>query len=286
MPQPKSSTRSSTIWQLILVSSLVVLFCFMLPAGAYAAPPSPAGAEICAKCHADETDAWHNSPHAKAVDSEGDALGATCEDCHGSYVADHPEADVMQLTIDSSACKKCHISTFRQWEGSIHAQNGVQCIGCHLSHSQEFRISDEQLCASCHREHLDTAHGQSGVSCIDCHLSATNRHEVAFISTDEGEVSIPAPSHDFTAVLSKDCVNCHGQDVHQENIARVANVQSSAKAECEPELVAKLESTQQENQSLMTMTPVSLGLGIGIGGMLGVIFMLVIGYINQGVTKQ
>ena len=217
-------------------------------------------------------------------------MGATCEDCHGPYVEDHPEAGVMQLTIDSSACKKCHASTFKQWQESIHAQNGVQCIGCHLSHSQSFRVSDDKLCASCHRERLDTAHGQADVSCIDCHLSPTNSHqEVSLVSSrgGEGETSIPAPDHDFTAVMSKDCVNCHGQEVHREDL-QVANVRSVSNVSCEPEpeLIAKLENAEQTNQSLMTMTPVSLGLGIGIGGMLGVIFMLVIGYINQGITKQ
>jgi hypothetical protein len=270
------------IRQLLLIGCLFGLLSFILPASVMAAPPAPAGAEKCAECHTEETEAWQNSEHASAVDDQTGALGATCEGCHGSYVEGHPETDVMQLTVDSSVCHDCHTSTFEQWEKSIHAQNDVQCIGCHLSHSQEFRLSDEALCAACHRERLDTAHGQADVSCIDCHLSSTDPHkEVTLVKAMESGSDIPAASHDFTAVLSKDCVNCHGQDVHREDMARVSNVRSPATPECQPELIAKLEATQRTNKSLQTMTPISLGLGIGIGGMLGIIFMLIVGYINQ-----
>ena len=295
MPQPKSSTRNSTIWQLISIGSLAVLFCFMLPAGANAAPPSPAGAETCAECHADETDAWQNSPHAQVVAAEEDTLGATCEDCHGPYVEDHPKAGVMQLTVDSAVCEDCHTGTFQQWEDSIHAQNGVQCIGCHLSHSQEFRVSDDRLCASCHRDRLNTVHGRSDVSCIDCHLSSTATEEIAFISAGgNGEASkagasvhsIPAASHDFTGVVAKDCVGCHGEDVHQQDASQASVLRTPECEPCEPEIIAKLENVEQTNKSLMTITPASLGLGMGIGGMLGVIFMLVIGYISQGMIKK
>ena len=189
----------------------------------------------------------------------------------------------MQLTIDSSACEQCHAGTFGQWTDSIHAQNGVQCIGCHLSHSQEFRVSDDGLCASCHRDRLNTVHSRSDVSCIDCHLSSTSARDMAFVSAGESGVGVPAASHDFTGVLAKDCVGCHGEEVHQQGISRISAVDGP---DCEPEIIAKLETTQQTNKSLMTMTPVSLGLGMGVGGMLGVIFMLVIGYISQGMMKK
>ena len=56
--------------------------------------------------------------------------------------------------------------------------------------------------------------------------------------------------------------------------------------DCEPAIIAKLETTEQTNKSLMTMAPVSLGLGIGIGGMLGIVFVLVLCYINQGMIKN
>jgi nitrate/TMAO reductase-like tetraheme cytochrome c subunit len=286
MAKTKSVLWRRAGWLLISIIGLLVLAGLILPVGINAGPPAPTGAETCAKCHGEETDAWQDSPHAHAVDETNGALGATCEDCHGVYVEDHPEAGVMQLTVDSSICKDCHASTFEQWEDSIHAKNRVQCIGCHLSHSQEFRVSDDRLCAACHRERLDTAHGQSGVSCIDCHLSPTNAHEVALVSTNAEQVEIPGSTHDFTSVLSKDCVSCHGNEVHRDQTGQVSNVWSADDAPaCEPELIAKLENVEQTNKSLMTITPLSLGLGMGVGGMLGIIFMLALGYISQGMKK-
>jgi hypothetical protein len=50
--------------------------------------------------------------------------------------------------------------------------------------------------------------------------------------------------------------------------------------------VSELEAAEQANKSLKVMTLVSLGLGLGIGGMLGVVFMLVVGYVSQGRAKQ
>jgi formate-dependent nitrite reductase cytochrome c552 subunit len=196
----------------------------------------------------------------------------------------------MQLTVDSSACEDCHTSTFEQWGHSRHAQAGVQCIGCHLSHSQEFRLTDEALCGSCHRDRLEdfthTAHGTAGVACIDCHLSSTATEQIALVSTGPGDRSL-TPSHDFTGVLSEDCVSCHGQDIHDSlpDTGRAVDPRLLAMAESVPALTAKLETAQQSNKSLQIMAPVCLGLGIGIGGMLGIIFMLVVGYINQRRAK-
>ena len=272
--------------RLLLISGLIVLLSLIAPVTASAAPPVPAGAEKCVECHEAETDAWQNSPHARAGDDAEGALGATCEACHGLYVEDHPQTGVMQLRVDSSACEDCHTGTVGQWQNSIHAEAGVQCIGCHQSHSQEFRLSDDELCASCHRDRLATTHGQADVSCIECHLSSTDSHEIVPVSAGASSQAIPVASHDFTSVLSKDCVSCHGQDVHTDEAIAVSSVRLPDTPECEPELTAKLKTAEQTNRSLLTMTPVSLGLGLGIGGMLGIIFMLVVGYINQGTAKK
>lgn len=277
--------------RLVLISCLLVLLLgLILPGATFAAPPPPAGAENCAECHALETAAWQDSPHARAVGDKEGTLGATCEACHGPYIEDHPEAGVMQLTVDSSVCEDCHTGTFEQWGHSRHAQAGVQCIGCHLSHSQEFRLTDEALCGSCHRDRLEdfthTAHGTAGVTCIDCHLSSTATEQIALVSTGPGDRSL-IPSHDFTGVSSEDCISCHGQDVHDllPDTDRAVDPRLLAMAESVPALTTKLETAQQSNKSLQIMAPVCLGLGIGIGGMLGIIFMLVVGYINQRRAK-
>jgi hypothetical protein len=275
--------------QLLPVGCLLTLLVFILPGIALADPPAPVGAEPCAECHKPETTAWQESPHARASHNNEGAVGATCENCHGSYIEGHPDEGVMSLAVDSSGCEECHADTFAQWQGTVHAEASVQCIGCHLSHSQEFRLTDESLCGSCHRERLDdfshTAHGLAHVACIDCHASSMPTGDpLADISVSQ---SMMAPDHDFTTVTSEDCIRCHGQDAHTLLPAhdQIADAQVVALAESVPELTDRLEAAEASNKTLQIMTPVSLGIGLGIGAVLGIALMVVIGYINQRRSK-
>jgi hypothetical protein len=311
-------------------SALVVLLLLCLPLVALAAPPEPgyAGPEKCAECHSAETEAWQASPHAQALTdldksvqsacAEGMAAsecacltchttdfdpaantyahaGVTCEACHGPYVEGHPQNGVMQLDADSSVCSDCHAETHKQWQASLHAEAGVQCIGCHLSHSQDFRLSDEALCGACHRDRLDgfahTAHKNAEVGCTDCHLSSAPIDETAALaSADQSIGGRAAPSHSFTVVSSQACVGCHGQTIHEQapssGLTQVADVRMLALADQAPELAAQLDAAEQSIKSLRVMSLVSLGLGMGIGGMLGIVFMLVVGYVIQGRAKR
>lgn len=283
-------SQAGPVRRLAIIVSLIVLLSLMLPGAALADPPDPTGGEPCTQCHEEETEAWENSPHARVTDAETGQSEVTCQACHGSYTENHPQEGVMRLTVDSSVCEQCHSSTFAQWENSRHAQAGVQCIGCHKSHSQELRLTDETLCASCHRDRqndfADSVHGNAGVTCIQCHLASTNSQEIALAGTGELKGPVSAPNHDFTSVSAETCLNCHGPDIHIEKpaVASAAWTTSArvlALADRVPGLRAELETAQQTNKSLQTMTLVCLGLGLGIGGMLGIIFMLTVGYINQ-----
>jgi hypothetical protein len=281
--------HSRTLRSIILLSCLLVLFGLVLPMATLAAPPLPVGAEKCAGCHTEETAAWLDSPHAKAANN--DLPGATCEACHGSYVEGHAREGIMQLTVDSSGCADCHVKTFGQWIGTTHAQAGVQCIGCHLSHSQELRLTDERLCASCHRNRTEdffhTAHYAAKVTCTNCHLASPTSQEIATVSTSteaSATLGVPAPSHDFTAISSQVCITCHKQDVYatSDNVTRE---QLLALVNQVPTLSAQLDRARQTNKSLQTMTFASLGLGIAVGGMLGIIFTLIVGYVSQRRVK-
>lgn len=276
------SQKRRLIKHLILSAGLVILLGLVFPGTTLADPPDPESAETCAECHEEETDAWRDSPHATVEDPAG---GVVCESCHGSYAENHPEEGLMRLNIDSTICEDCHASTFSQWEDTKHADAGVQCIGCHLSHSQRFRLSDEKLCVSCHRDQIEeafhVAHATNSVLCTDCHLAASPQ-EMASASGD----MISAPNHDFIDVASAPCVECHSESINVDsrsvtNIGWESGEELLAETKRVPELEAKLETTQQENKSLETMVPVSLGLGMGVGVMLGVILVLVIGYVNQ-----
>ena len=286
--------KGGLLWPLVLISGLGILFGLVLPLMALAAPPTPTGAEQCDGCHSEETAAWQNSPHANASSNEEGIIGATCEACHGSYVKGHAQTGVMQLTVDSSGCKECHTNTFGQWESSTHARAGVQCIGCHLSHSQTLRLTDEALCDSCHRDWLEdffhTAHNRTDITCTSCHLSSTSYEMMAL--ADSGEISriSLAPSHDFVTVSSENCVNCHKQAIYAETtnteLNQVTGGQLLAKVNLVPDLTDKLNISQQTIKSLKTMTFVSLGLGLGVGGMMGIILVLVVGYIDQRRSKK
>ena len=331
MPQSKIiPLKCSAMGRPLLVGLLVLMLGLLLPAAVLAGPPDPGyqGPEKCAECHSPEAEAWQDSPHAQAMadidESEhmacGEGIeteecsclgchttdfdpiertyayeGVSCEACHGVYVEGHPKDGVMHLDIDSSVCSDCHVETHEQWQDSLHGQAGVQCIGCHLSHSQDFRLTDEALCGACHRDRLEdfahTAHENSEVGCTDCHLSSATAHETSALASADQSIGRPvAPSHSFTVVSSQACVSCHGQTIHEvvprDDLTQAANVRLLAMADRAPELATQLEAAEQTNKSLRVMTLVSLGLGVGVGGMMGIIFMLVIGYVVQGRAKQ
>ena len=61
----------------------------------------------------------------------------TCEACHGSAPADHPQSP---MTIDRSPdlCIRCHSNTnfgVEDWKTSKHSQLGMDCATCHDPHS-------------------------------------------------------------------------------------------------------------------------------------------------------
>jgi hypothetical protein len=251
-----------------------------LPLPAQAAPPDNSDQNQCGDCHEVETVAWENSPHANAI-ANGETA-ATCVDCHGPYVEDHPEAGYMQLTVDSSSCQQCHANTFTQWQNTTHAGAGVQCIGCHMSHSQQARLSDDRQCESCHRDRQAdfeyTAHGLADVNCTDCHVTPVMPEtNVSFIGTLEKTAAI-APDHDFTHVSPQNCLDCHTEEAHNglppSDAAHVAQAKLVDMAESVPVLSDRLTQVEQSNRTLMIAVPVTLGIGLGMGGAIGIIFMM------------
>ncbi|MCK6624825.1 MAG: hypothetical protein L6R45_06575 [Anaerolineae bacterium] len=260
-------------WRWLQLGSLALLLCFFLPTLVLAESPE------CAKCHEDESAAWENSPHANTADG-----AVTCEDCHGAYVKGHPKKGVMLLGVDSALCQQCHADTHQQWQASSHGQANVQCISCHLSHSQEFRLTDELLCTSCHRADLKdfnhTTHAQADLSCTDCHLSSLPPDSPEAASLAE---KIPA-NHSF-AVASQACLDCHEQRAYQTTFRPATNSPNPPNDPL-PELQARLKSIEQDNQSLKGLSVAGLGIGLGIGGMLGIIFVMVAGRLSYRSEKS
>jgi hypothetical protein len=239
-------------------------------------------------CHSAETAAWQDSPHAHASPEAGDLPAPTCEGCHGQYVRGHPEKGLMRLSVDSTVCRDCHSDTFDQWEHSMHAQENVQCIGCHLSHSQTLRLTDERLCLSCHEESQEdafhTSHGSADISCTNCHVTPASNANFTIDLTD-GTVHVSqSPTHDFAEVAAASCVDCHVQDIRGSASAESADetvTELMTIANRVPELSARLKTAEKQNEALATVSYVALGLGIGVGAVMGMILVLVIGYVAQ-----
>ena len=302
----------------------LTLFCALIfPSRVQAAPPRQGyeGPEKCAECHYAEAQQWYDSGHAQALldaesslqlacAGEGSFMdctclechttafdpeegtyahrGVTCEACHGIYVEDHPIDGPMVLTSDSKLCQSCHVDTHEQWASSPHGDAEVGCTSCHHVHSQDLRLNDQDLCDSCHRDHhqgpVHSAHIGRGADCVDCHLS--HDYELQPLEGVESRVMavVDRPnvaSHTFSVSSTKACVSCHTEGASLQQV-----VYSSAVTERASQLALELDQVQDENRSLQTMSVVTLGAGLGIGVLLGAVFVLAVGFVCQGRSRQ
>lgn len=233
-------------------------------------------------CHSIERAAWELSTHGQLTESG--APIAACETCHGVYTRGHPEADMIPLTTDSSTCIDCHGTIAHNWEQTVHAAAGVQCIGCHMAHSQDLRLGNEALCESCHREAiqdpLHTAHWLGDVTCTNCHMSdrslAVGEQMAA---ADPSLALMTARRHDFVAVSGANCIDCHAQQVKDGKngdsrsfLQRVDIIEAAAEA---PALRAKVSQAEQATRTATFFVPMGIGFGVSIGGVLGIAFVLI-----------
>jgi hypothetical protein len=166
----------------------------------------------------------------------------------------------------------------------------VQCIGCHVAHSQGLRLTDNTLCTACHQtpptDLAHTAHSQAGVVCVSCHVSSASAQTAAAAMP----VADTASGHDFMASSSQPCVTCHDKIPTQPTADsagdQAASLTSAAIANQPPGSITTAEAQEQPAQLLQIMPFITLGLGMGIGGVLGIVFMLTVGYINHGRAKR
>ncbi len=97
-----------------------------------------------------------------------------------------------------------------------------------------------------------------------------------------------APAHSLT-VASQTCSGCHASSIHVkapgEALDLADDARLAAMSERVQELAYELDDVSKDNRSLRIATLVSLGLGLGVGGMLGIVFVSVVGLLNQGRRK-
>ena len=306
-------TASAARWAIALAA--IALFLLTAPA-VLADQPAPVDPNTCALCHQEEVHDWQNSPHASSLnalsghqdlvcqdasDPDCDCLtchttgfdgatpmpataGVTCEACHGPLVTGHPESGEMQLNVDSSVCSTCHVNTHAEWETTPHGQAGVQCIGCHRSHTQNLRLDDQKLCESCHSERLldsgHIAHAQAKTACVDCHTSPA-----ATVTSVDGVM--PSPSHEFS-VNTAACESCHSDTFHQDSTEATSAGETLATAfvSTDQTTPAVIAAETSNRQWLQGATVISFGIGIGVGGMAGIIFVLLAGFLLQRIGRN
>ncbi|HAJ35630.1 MAG TPA: hypothetical protein DCL15_08045 [Chloroflexi bacterium] len=232
-------------------------------------------------CHSTERTAWEMSTHGQV--KENGAPIAACETCHGVYTRGHPGTDMIPLDADSSVCIECHAAIAHNWGDTVHAQAGVQCIGCHLAHSQDLRLGGAGLCESCHRtaltDTLHTAHWLGDVACTNCHMAEQPLAVNEPLAAAAPALAVTtAPRHDFVAVASNNCLECHAKQVHDAavvsdpvDLQRRTLIEAVAEA---PRLRAQLSRAEQAARATTLLAPMSLGFGISIGGLLGIGFIL------------
>jgi hypothetical protein len=250
-------------------------------------PISPEDEKGCS-CHSAEKETWQMSPHAEIM-ADGQPA-AMCETCHGAYVRGHPDEGMVQLAIDATVCSDCHAKTAGEWENTIHAEAGIQCTSCHVSHSQDLRLAEEMLCESCHRDAvqdpLHVAHWIGDAGCTSCHVGEPSHAPAQSIaSANPADMLVGTPGHDFVAVSASKCLDCHAEAVTAVDGApkgkyavRTAMLKSAEEA---PILRNALTAAEQNNRALALLSPVSLGFGISIGGLLGIVFMLAMVRLSQ-----
>lgn len=252
----------------LLTVFLVGLLCLALEA-TVRADAGDVEAGTCADCHPAEAITWQESPHAC------EQAGPTCEACHGSYIPNHPQSGTMQLPVGASCCQDCHADTYGAWHDTAHAGANVQCTSCHLPHSQGNRLAGEELCGSCHRDvTVNWAHQNADVHCADCHFS---------LSPDLETVGAHA-NHNVSQAYSA-CAECHERGIHDLSVNTAARQidfsQFTTLTQRAKDAAYELEEVKRTNRSLQAMSVVSLGFGLGVGGVLGAIFVLVVGYVAQ-----
>lgn len=248
----------------------------------------------CVECHASEYEAWVGTKHAQASSEEpfrvewaahgrpatclrchttgyepqtGETAlaGISCEACHGPFKPGHPPA-VMAIAREAGDCGDCHLTTYNEWQLSVHAQQNVTCISCHAVHSQAHTTSNGQLpCATCHEERYQAfahaTHASVGADCTTCHMYMPPTRDKT-----EGRVST---GHTFT-IGPEACASCHRDTIHtRHEIPDLMQEISNLRAGLPTDAAERLARLEDEVDDLRSMAARNLYVGVAAGGVVG-----------------
>ncbi len=164
----------------------------------------------CQKCHPDNYSRTLDSMHAQAA-AAGNLNAPVCTDCHGSHYIQPPDEP---RTLIPATCGNCHTQEFTTYQSSVHGNALEQesnpdvpvCTTCHGVHNihdprtQQFRVAEPDLCASCHANQQMMA--KYGLSADVYSLYSLSWHGV---NVAVYQARWPTIQH-----TSAVCTDCHG----------------------------------------------------------------------------
>lgn len=207
---------------------------------------STKGADTCLKCH-DEDNVYPVLPifktrHGNRTDARTPMAQLQCETCHGP-VGDH-QIEVKKgekkapirafgpkawtpVAEQNQVCLACHADLHRgNWEGSPHQKENLACASCHVIHTRQDPMRDNQAqvdkCLSCHLNQRAEFQRTSvhpvrfgKMKCTDCHNPHGTMTDSLVKSTTKNELCVKCHTEKRGPVLwphapvEEDCTLCH-----------------------------------------------------------------------------
>ena len=194
----------------------------------------------CATCHEPAVQQYDQGVHAVARRSGGNAVAATCADCHGAHDI-RPSADPDSATHHlrlTATCGKCHQndeivkrgriagSDVSRFQDSIHGQalsrsglvSAPNCADCHGFHdvkrktdptSRVFRTAVPETCGKCHEGiELRYAAGVHGTA-----LQKGNPLAPNCVSCHTAHGIVRTESESWSLQVLKECGSCHAESI-------------------------------------------------------------------------
>lgn len=130
--------------------------------------------ELCARCHSDARfgwQQWQGSTHYQR--------GMSCSTCHDPHSAAlkviSPRDGTAQYSDASQLCVTCHKDVSMNFPYSVHQKQGVTCINCHVTHTQNspadaHAVPDHSFkanldsCNTCHSDQMHSAAAAIGAN--------------------------------------------------------------------------------------------------------------------------